>query len=181
MALWLIIAGIMLLGIAGYLKYLIYTETEETSILPTNKLQEQMQNKLENISNDLTQIIDDINEKQNKIRESVARMDIDNLEQYEAELRRSNRKSSLKNLLNNIDDDQYISHKDEKKSGDNFQQVLTQQCNNEDSLSYIYRRVFNLSQQGQSVAEIAERMDLGVRETELILKFNQRKADNNDD
>lgn len=66
-----------------------------------------------------------------------------------------------------------------KTENNNFDQAFDQQYKKirERALPDHYRQVINFHQQGLDVEDIAERMNLGVRETELIVKMHGNGAD----
>ncbi len=163
MAWWLIIAGIILMSAAIFLKYLLYTHSDTTADSAANELQRKQQNKLKDINNELTGIINNIIQKEKQLRENIDQMNVGQHRQ----LIKKDKKKIQKEIQVNREGNVF------KKDKKIFKQVFARNSN----LPRAYKQVFNLSQQGQSPIKIAEQLDLGVRETELILKFHRRKAD----
>lgn len=150
MAWILIILGIILMSVGIYTKYKNIEKNKE--YFSDGEILIKKQNRLEEISRELDIIISEIQAKEKEIARAVKNFEI----------------SSYK-------------HKG------SFQKVLEQSYNNisdkrlkKKNLPEKYSKILKLADRGMKSDEIAAELDLGIRETELILKIYRNGVDNDE-
>ena len=111
---------------------------------------EKKQKRLEKVNNNLDNIIEEISNKEEMIKNSIKNIEISKNEKNEDDV-----EQSFQELLN--------------KSSNNM---------NENNLPEKHKKILNLAQDGLSREEIADQLNIGIRETALILRMHRRGADN---
>lgn len=159
-----IISGVLLIIIGVYLKYQEYQAGNPVIIdeyLEKGK-------KLQNLNEELEELIQSIEEK-----EKALQIKIDNLLQLEDKLLEKSSKVSA----------------EEKKEQAEFKELLNREyslAEEEESLpgepvvggiSGKYQEVLQLAREGMEIDEIARKLNLGIRETGLILRLYQKEED----
>ena len=120
---------------------------------------------LNRINEELNQIIGQITRKESMIKKIIKNSDI-----------------KKENLLNN-NKEKVLDDKTEERKAD-FKKVLDQSSTTkkedvafEEEITSRDEKIMDYHQQGFSIEEIAEKLNLGIRETQLILRLHQREAD----
>ena len=86
-------------------------------------------------------------------------------------------------ILNQIENNEYKSVTNDSRSvASNFQNILQKKYEkdekNDQKLPEKYQKVVSLSREGKNAEEIAQELNIGIRETNIILKlYKQRKND----
>jgi len=108
------------------------------------------QEDLARINEDLEELIEEINEREKLLKQKVQGIDLEELGQA--------------------------------GSGGSFQDVLEEESKNieDENIPAHYRQAIELRQQGVETEKIAERLNMGVRETELIFKMHGSGADDDE-
>lgn len=121
-------------------------------------------NKLREIDDELDRLLESITLKEKKIRERLADSDSAALS-----VRQLPADNNFKRLLA---DSYQEKTEQENSSGDNTSSNAVKKRTNSK-----YNSVFSLAKQGMSVEDIAHKLDLGIRETSLILKLYRKEED----
>ncbi len=109
------------------------------------------QEDLARINEDLEELIEEINEREKILKQKVQGIDLEELRQA--------------------------------RSGGSFKDMLEEESKNieDENIPAHYRQAIELRQQGVETEKIAERLNMGVRETELIFKLHGNGADGDEE
>lgn len=163
----LIIIGILLIIMGGHLKYQQLKSRDKKLSLADRKFADEYlkrTNKLREIDNELDHLLESIALKEKKLREKLADSNLEG-----PSVRQLPADNNFKNLLV----DSFQGEMEQKNSrGDNISSNTAKKTSNNK-----YNSVFALASQGMAVEDIAHKLDLGIRETSLILKLYRKEED----
>ncbi len=173
MAWWLIATGglLFLLGLFVKIKeYEDYGDYKDFQNLTTQKRYIR-RNDNENINNNdksLEMVVKDAEKKQKRLS-----MINENLDQIIQEI--SKKEKKIQDSLAEMN-----SKTTNQSLNNNFKKILnkTSEEINENTLSEKHKKIINLYEDGFSEEEIADKLNIGVRETGLILRMHKRGAAN---
>ena len=176
MAWWLIVIGIVLIIWSIFQRIKFYRVIKEREAQLIETVESSPQESAEKADEKKEETINTNSADKEELEELTYNLQniLKALDEKEAKLRKV-----LKDGDDRLDSLSQESEEVIEEQGNNFEKIFnkTNDKINKEKLPEKYKQILLLARQEYSAQDIAEKLNLGIRETKLILKFHQRKSE----